>query len=174
MVGSWCEVVIRSFAMTFQQGCSLCWGRDDRENIYRFYDYYIRPLNQRSSDPLTVTIDDCGDLYVRSQPLPLRKRLVVRRDNCYRFASNVVTFFERPVEYSMYVEYDGDASAFEEMKERDSRCRFKISEHSNVRLDVVEVSGEQYLRLWLHFAWEPLIHKVINSFHAILPERWFK
>ncbi len=174
-VNSWCEVVIRSFATSFEQDCSICLGGDDKDNIYRFCKNYVHPLNVGHPDPLTVAVDDNGDFYVRSQPLPVRERLLNCQDNCCRFADNVVTLLDQPVEYTMFVEYnDEDIDIIEEMKERESECRFKISEQDNVQLDVIEISGKRYLRLWIHLTWAPLIYKIFGTFHKILPKRWFE
>ncbi len=174
MIMSWCEVEISGSHFT-HSGCSVCYTSDGKITVRRLFNDIIEPLSMFSEEDLKLTIDVNGNFYVRSLPLPLARRDYNGIDDCRKFAISVTSTYHLPVRYFQHIPFnDHDGEVIDEIRYYDNAHAFKISERPDTGVDIVEIDGKQYLRLWINLISPPFIDTVLDNFYHALPERWFE
>ncbi|RLC83300.1 MAG: hypothetical protein DRJ03_17595 [Chloroflexi bacterium] len=174
MVESWCELKIDFMFIGQNDGCIVCDGKTDKLNAKLIYDEHVRPFNEIRGEELRWRFDDYGNMFIRSQPMELKKRLHENYDSCRRLAYSITQRHCIPVTYYQYIPFDGDENVVGRIYNNARRLKFNDIYSHNIFIEVVSVDGKEYIRLSATVYSPLFIDKFLDTFYKTLPERWFE
>lgn len=172
MVDSWCEVKIDFLFVRRNGRCGICDNRSDKIFANRFYERYGRS-NHLYGEELRWFFDEHGNLFIRSPPAPLKKRLHENFDDCRCITRNIADDHNIPVVYYQYIQLDND-DIINDIYENARTSEFDIIHRGDVFIEIVKVGDNEYLRLSVTVYRSWFVDKVLNTFYKIIPEEWLK
>ncbi|RLG43366.1 MAG: hypothetical protein DRN81_06670 [Thermoproteota archaeon] len=173
MVESWCELKIDFMFVKGNSGCVLCDGGSGKVDPTYVYEKHTRLFSRHHGEVLTQVLDEYGNIYIRSPPIPLKNRRDENHDNCRSLLIDLIDYLDIPIIYHQYIPID-DETVFDKIRMNARYVSFDIIHRGDVFIDYVDVSGRGYLRLTVLVNNLSYIDRILETFYKILPERWFE
>lgn len=172
MVDSWCEVKIDFMFIKRNGECGICDNQSGKVGAERLYRHCGETIDL-SGEELRWFFDEYENLFIRSPPAPIRKRLHENFDDCRRITYNITRNCEFPVIYYQYIPLDDD-DVVNDIYEKARASRFDFRRRSDVSIEVVTIDGGEYLRLMVTVYSAIFFDTVVSAFYEILSEVWLE